>query len=165
MIHFYKPNQWNTGCCCSFSYNTGDKSFYVQLLKQLSWDTEKSKGKFDTSSRSTCKYTASEIGSFIDCIETGREFSSFHKTVKENTSFSFKAKIKDDKKDGFIFTLTKMPVKGEKKSYSIGFTFGESKFLKQFLLTALGMHSVALIKENNEAIAKSLAAKQNEREF
>ena len=56
---------------------------------------------------------------------------------------------KDDKKDGFIFTLTKMPVKGEKKSYSIGFTFGESKFLKQFLSTALGMHSVALIKENN----------------
>jgi hypothetical protein len=73
MIHFYKPNQWNSGCCCSFSYNTSDKSFYVQLLKQLSWDSENSKGKFDTKTRSACKFTPTEIGSFIDCIESGRE--------------------------------------------------------------------------------------------
>ena len=69
---------------------------------------------------------------------------------------------KDDKKDGFAFTLTKMPKDGEKKSYSIGFTFGESKFLKQFLLTALSIYSSSSIKENNEAIAKSLAAKNNQ---
>ena len=74
---------------------------------------------------------------------------------------SFKPKIKDDKKEGFAFTLTKMPKEGEKKSYSIGFTFGESKFLKQFLLTALSMYSSSSIKENNEAIAKSIAAKNN----
>ena len=116
MIHFYKPNQWNSGCCCSFSYNTNDKSFYVQLLKQLSWDAENGKGKFDTKTRSACKFTPTEIGSFIDCIESGREFSSFHKTPKENTSFSFKPKMKDDRKDGFAFTLTKMPKEGEKKS-------------------------------------------------
>ena len=91
-----------------------------------------------------------------------REFSSFHKTPKENTSFSFKPKMKDDKKEGFSFTLTKMPKEGEKKSYSISFTFGESKFLKQFLLTALSMYSSASIKENNEAIAKSIAAKNNQ---
>ena len=121
MIHFYKPNQWNSGCCCSFSYNTNDKSFYVQLLKQLSWDSENGKGKFDTKTRSACKFTPTEIGSFIDCIESGREFSSFHKTPKENTSFSFKPKMKDDRKDGFAFTLTKMPKEGEKKSYSISF--------------------------------------------
>ena len=54
-----------------------------------------------------------------------------------------------------------MPKEGEKKSYSIGFTFGESKFLKQFLLTALSMYSSSSIKENNEAIAKSIAAKNN----
>ena len=155
MIHFYKPNQWNSGCCCSFSYNTSDKSFYVQLLKQLSWDSENSKGKFDTKTRSACKFTPTEIGSFIDCIESGREFSSFHKTPKENTSFSFKPKMKDDKKDGFAFTLTKMPKDGDKKSYSI-------KFLKQFLLTALSMYSSSSIKENNEAIAKSIAAKNNQ---
>ncbi len=149
MIHFYKPNQWNTGCCCSFSYNSTDKSFYIQLLKQLSWDKENNKGKFDTSTRSACKFTPSEIGSFIDCIESGREFSSFHKTPKENTSFSFKAKMKDDKKDGFAFTLTKMPKEGDKKSYSISFTFGESKFLKQYLLTGLSLYSSASIKENN----------------
>ena len=162
MIHFYKPNQWNSGCCCSFSYNTGDKSFYVQLLKQLSWDAENAKGKFDTKTRSACKFTPTEIGSFIDCIESGREFSSFHKTPKENTSFSFKPKMKDDKKEGFSFTLTKMPKEGEKKSYSISFTFGESKFLKQFLLTALSMYSSASIKENNEAIAKRIAYKNNQ---
>ena len=161
MIHFYKPNQWNSGCCCSFSYNTSDKSFYVQLLKQLSWDSENSKDKFDTKTRSACKFTPTEIGSVIDCIESGREFSSFHKTPKENTSFSSKPKMKDDKKEGFAFTLTKMPKDGEKKSYSISFTFGESKFLKQFLLTSLSIYSSAVIKENNEAIAKSLAAKNN----
>ena len=70
--------------------------------------------------------------------------------------------MKDDKKEGFSFTLTKMPKEGEKKSYSISFTFGESKFLKQFLLTALSMYSSASIKENNEAIAKSIAAKNNQ---
>ena len=128
----------------------------------MSWDSDNAKGKFDTKSRSACKFTPSEIGSFIDCIETGREFSSFHKTPKENTSFSFKPKIKDDKKEGFAFTLTKMPKDGEKKSYSIGFTFGESKFLKQYLNTALSMYSSAVIKENNEAIAKSIAAKNNQ---
>ena len=152
MIHFYKPNQWNSGCCCSFSYNTNDKSFYVQLLKQLSWDAENGKGKFDTKTRSACKFTPTEIGSFIDCIESGREFSSFHKTPKENTSFSFKPKMKDDRKDGFAFTLTKMPKEGEKKSYSISFTFGESKFLKQFLLTSLSLYSSAVIKENNDCL-------------
>jgi hypothetical protein len=124
-------------------------------------DSENSKGKFDTKTRSACKFTPTEIGSFIDCIESGREFSSFHKTPKENTSFSFKPKMKDDKKEGFAFTLTKMPKDGEKKSYSISFTFGESKFLKQFLLTSLSIYSSAVIKENNEAIAKSLAAKNN----
>ena len=148
--------------CIRDRYNTGDKSFYVQLLKQLSWDAENAKGKFDTKTRSACKFTPTEIGSFIDCIESGREFSSFHKTPKENTSFSFKPKMKDDKKEGFSFTLTKMPKEGEKKSYSISFTFGESKFLKQFLLTALSMYSSASIKENNEAIAKSIAAKNNQ---
>ena len=57
---------------------------------------------------------------------------------------------------------TKMPKEGEKKSYSISFTFGESKFLKQFLLTSLSLYSSAVIKENNEAIAKSIAAKNNQ---
>ena len=128
----------------------------------MSWDAENGKGKFDTKTRSACKFTPTEIGSFIDCIESGREFSSFHKTPKENTSFSFKPKMKDDRKDGFAFTLTKMPKEGEKKSYSISFTFGESKFLKQFLLTSLSLYSSAVIKENNEAIAKSIAAKNNQ---
>jgi hypothetical protein len=73
--------------------------------------------------------------------------------------------MKDDKKDGFAFTLTKMPKEGDKKSYSISFTFGESKFLKQYLLTGLSLYSSASIKENNEAIARSQAAKNKEREF
>ncbi len=40
--------------------------------------------------------------------------------------------MKDDKKDDFAFTLTKMPKEGDKKSYSISFTFGESLELVVF---------------------------------
>ena len=81
--------------------------------------------------------------------------------IERNMKKDVPTKMKDDKKEGFAFTLTKMPKDGEKKSYSISFTFGESKFLKQFLLTSLSIYSSAVIKENNEAIAKSLAAKNN----
>jgi hypothetical protein len=37
--------------------------------------------------------------------------------------------------------------------------------LKQYLLTGLSLYSAASIKENNEAIARSQAAKNKEREF
>lgn len=161
MIHFYKPNKWNSGCCCSFSFNTSDNSFYVQLLKQLNWDEKTQRGKFDTESKSICKLTPNEIGSIIDSIESGREFKNFHKTPKENTAFSFKPKMKDEAKVGFNFSLTKTPSSGEKKSYSMNFDFGESKLLKQYLCTALAMYSSSSIRKNNEAIAKSLAQKQN----
>lgn len=160
MIHFYKPNKWNTGCCCSFSFNTSDNSFYLQLLKQLSWDEKLQRGKFDTESKSICKLAPNEIGSIIDTIESGREFKNFHKNPKENTSFSFKPKMKENQKTGFNFSLTKTPVSGEKKSYSMNFDFGESKLLKQYLSTGLSMYSQAAIKKNNEAIIKSMAQKK-----
>tara|TARA_Y100001963_G_C6750892_1_gene434164 strand:- start:405 stop:923 length:519 start_codon:yes stop_codon:yes gene_type:complete len=144
MIHFYKPNAKVTGTACSFWYNTNEKSFFSSMIKQASWDSSKRQGSFVKNKQVPdknviVKFSAAEIGGILDSIETNREFSTYHSSKNQITKIKFGKYERDGKQIGFSYGVNKENKEDstDKSSFIIGFTFGEARLLKQYLMKAL----------------------------
>ena len=144
MIHFYKPNAKVTGTCCSFWYNTSEKTFFSQMLKQDSWNSSKRQGSFVKNKKVpnksvTVKFSPAEIGNILDSIEANRESSFYHSSKDQITKIKFGIYERDSKQVGFSYSINKEDKQDStnKVSFIIGFTFGEARLLKQYLMKAL----------------------------
>jgi len=144
MIHFYKPNAKVTGTACSFWYNTNEKSFFSSMIKQASWDSSKRQGSFVKNKKVPdknviVKFSAAEVGGILDSIESNREFSTYHSSKNQITKIKFGKYERDGKQVGFSYGVNKENKEDstDKTSFIIGFTFGEARLLKQYLIKAL----------------------------
>ena len=144
MIHFYKPNAKVTGTACSFWYNTNEKTFFSSMIKQASWDSSKRQGSFVKNKKVPdknviVKFSAAEVGGILDSIEANREFSTYHSSKNQITKIKFGKYERDGKQVGFSYGVNKENKEDstDKTSFIIGFTFGEARLLKQYLIKAL----------------------------
>ena len=144
MIHFYKPNAKVTGTACSFWYNTNEKTFFSTMIKQASWDSSKRQGSFVKNKKVPdknviVKFSAAEVGGILDSIEANREFSTYHSSKNQITKIKFGKYERDGKQVGFSYGVNKENKEDstDKTSFIIGFTFGEARLLKQYLIKAL----------------------------
>jgi len=134
-IQFYKPNSKNTGGAgafsCSLNNRTGQVESYINLIKQLSWDSTKKVGKFYdpniTDNKIAIKMSSSELGSMMDVIENlGNEFSTVHRSDSGMTSITFKPyEFKGTK--GFSLGASR-----DGKKFGIGLTIGEAVVVREF---------------------------------
>ena len=157
MIHFYKPNAKVTGTATSFWYNTKERSFFSSMIKQASWDSSKRQGSFvknknNKEKKVTVKFSASEIGGILDCIENNREFSTYHSSKNQITKIKFGKYEREGKQIGFSYGVNKENKEDstDKASFIIGFTFGEARLLKQYLLKALDDSFVFYVPKDQE---------------
>ena len=139
MISFYKPNKSVKGTACSFYYNPNDKSFFCTMIKQHGWNEKTRTGSFsknrnDPSKRVNVKLNAVEVASFIDTIESNREFTGYHGS-NQIVRFKFCPYVREDKQVGFSLSVTKELKEDStnKTNFLIGFTYPESVLLREHL--------------------------------
>lgn len=119
MIQFYKPNAKVAGTACSFWVSPGGDAI-VSMIKQASWDDSKKKGSFAENKKNPqknvfAKLSETEVAGFIDCLESNREFSSFHKSQNQVLQIRFGPYFEKEEKDVVIGNFWgEVSVKNEK---------------------------------------------------
>lgn len=159
MITFYKPNQRNTGSGCSinFAYYNGKPVFYASLIKQAT--TNGRTGTFhenhgNPAASVTIMLNPVEIGGILSSIDQGIDFSTFHDTDKQKTGIKFGAYNRQDPSGktipGFSFSINKTA--GDLKvGIVIGFTLGEARWIREYLVANLqdaARHLVKVRRQN-----------------
>jgi hypothetical protein len=139
-MKFYKPNPKNTGSCGSFSVTSSGKQqgFYVELLKQKSWDDKAKTGTFDSSKENklNLKFNPTEIAGMMQiCQRQKGVVKFFHNTGEVTSSISFG--VYPDKEGETPRGIALSVSKGDKRG-SLPLTFQESTLLLEWFRWALG---------------------------
>lgn len=155
MLHFYHPSKSGNGSACSFSDSLNNDCVYASILKQSGWDEKNSNGTFkasleDKTMSVTIKLSDLEIAAILDCIERGRQFSTFHDgdSAKQIQFIPWIPKTTDPtikpEQKGFSFSITSsINVEGVTNKYSfyIGLNFPEARLLREYLVNCLNSHT------------------------
>ena len=109
------------------------------MIKQHGWNEKTRTGSFsqnrnDPSKRVNVKFSAVEVASFIDTIESNREFTGYHGS-NQIARFKFCPYVRGGEQVGFSLSITKELKEDStnKTSFLIGFTFPESTLLREHL--------------------------------
>jgi hypothetical protein len=139
-IEFYKPQKSGSGTCATFECNTSledqkKNGFYVNLLKQHSWDDSSKTGSFKENvnqpdKHKKVKLTDLEICNILYVIESNgtKKFSTVHKNGEKTTPIFFEPYIKDNAFIGYILKID---------SVGIAFNLVESIKLREYIKLAL----------------------------
>ena len=139
-IEFYKPQKTGNGTCATFECNTSledpkKNGFYINLLKQHSWDETSKTGSFkenvnNPDKHKKIKLNDLEICNLLQVIESNseRKYSTVHKSGNKTTPFFFEPYIKDS---AFVGHLLKIDGVG------IAFNLVETIKLREYLKLAL----------------------------
>ena len=154
MIQFYKPNAKVTGTACSFWINR-DGSVMSSMIKQASWNSDRKIGSFvknknNPEKRVITKLGRSEVAAIIDCLETNREFSTYHSSAKQVLQMKFCPYLRNGEQIGFSFAINKQGKEDStaKVGFIIGFTFPEGRLLRHDL--ELFLDKTVNVKEDIE---------------
>ena len=154
MIQFYKPNPKVTGTACSFWINR-DGSVMASMIKQDSWNSDRKIGSFaknknNPAKRVITKLGRQEVAGIIDCLETNREFSTYHSSAKEVLQMKFCPYMRNGEQIGYSFAINKQDKEDStaKTGFIIGFTFPEGRLLRHDL--ELFLDKTVNVKEDIE---------------
>ena len=149
MINFYKPTAKNTGHACQFWFSKNEKSFFVELLKQHSWNQQTKTGSFKGSKSNPSKRTIIKLGiveacEILETIDKNVKWSTYHTNEKNTTQIYFEPYIRDGQQVGFSFRVNKSSkqdtTQSGKASFLIGFKNAEARLLKEYLTA--GLHQI-----------------------
>ena len=139
MIQFYKPNAKVTGTACSFWANS-DGGIMSSLIKQARPPKQNpfAENKDNPDKRVITKLNPTEIGGIIDAMENNRDWSNYHSSENQQLQLKF-APYESGTHKGFSFSIYRQDKTDStnKVSFAIGFTFGEARYLKEFLIYSL----------------------------
>ena len=154
MIQFYKPNPKVTGTACSFWINR-DGSVMASMIKQDSWNSDRKIGSFaknknNPAKRVITKLGRQEVAGIIDCLETNREFSTYHSSAKQVLQMKFCPYMRNGEQIGYSFAINKQDKEDStaKTGFIIGFTFPEGRLLRHDL--ELFLDKTVNVKEDIE---------------
>ena len=141
-IEFYKPNKNSTGACATFEVNVSKgegnekkSGFYINLLKQHSWNDQSKTGSFaenvnNPEKHKKIKLTDLEICNILYVIESNgqKKFSTVHKNGEKTTPIFFEPYLKEN-----VFVGHVLKIDGS----SIAFNIVESIKLREYLKSGL----------------------------
>jgi hypothetical protein len=141
-LEFYKANPRSTGAACQFSFNSKERALFVSIKRQVSYNPQKRIGSFWDGERCLVKFSVNEIGQMCHALERNKEWSNYHGFGGNKTQIFFKPYIKEDNEGnpvqkGFTLNIARSVGEEEKKSFLIGFDFGECVVIREFLKFAL----------------------------
>jgi len=141
MIQIYKPTPRNTGTACSFSFNNLDGNFYLNLIKQASWNDQKKIGSFSENAQNpekkvVVKLSKIEVCGILDALDNNRTADFFHNSENQKLGIKFSPYIRDDKQVGYSLNViknSKMQTTQPAVSFLIGFTFAEARLVAEYI--------------------------------
>ena len=178
-LAFYKPNKANKGCLLSVNFSAktdksteteavkGDKSFYLNLVGQTSWNEAERTGGFKDGKKIVVKLSPTEIGGILFAIKKnltlaqamGQEYV-YHDGEKTATTIYFGPHFKKEKQGdkwvdttnqvgfGIRVVKTEKANKENKEQLSVGLTYAETELLVNYLKDGLGHIFSALYSED-----------------
>ena len=168
MIKFYKPTKSGKGSSCTFSSNGKDQSMYTSLMKQFSWENGKANfrgNQNNPAAKVNVKFSAMEIGGFINAIEKNSEFKGYHSSDRQIIRFNFAPYVKDGEQKGFTYRLQREAKDDstDKVSFLIGFKPEELVLIREFLIFVLhGIFKSDQQSQNENFHQKSVKNVKNE---
>jgi hypothetical protein len=146
MIQIYKPTPRNTGTACSFSFNNLDGNFYLNLIKQASWNDQKKIGSFSENAQNpekkvVVKLSKIEACGILDALENNRTTDFFHNSENQKLGIKFSPYIREDKQIGYSLNViknSKTQTTQPAVSFLIGFTFAEARLVAEYIKFGLG---------------------------
>jgi hypothetical protein len=170
MLQFYKPNRGNTGAACSFSFNSKEQCLFVEFVKQTGWNESERTGSFKGGEKANAKFSLTEIGGLLLTCEKLIEFSTFHKSAKNNSQIHFAPfyeKTEGDQRGklrglGLRITRTNLEDSSDKQTFSIGLAPSEFTVLREFLKFSLDHIFSALYAEDKKRRQEFFDRKQKE---
>jgi hypothetical protein len=164
MIQIYKPTPRNTGTACSFSFNNLDGNFYLNLIKQASWNDQKKIGSFSENAQNpekkvVVKLSKIEVCGILDALDNNRTTDFFHNSENQKLGIKFSPYIRDDKQVGYSLNViknSKTQTTQPAVSFLIGFTFAEARMVTEYIKFGL---SHIFSTERSEEIKKLKNAK------
>jgi hypothetical protein len=164
MIQIYKPTPRNTGTACSFSFNNLDGNFYLNLIKQASWNYQKKIGSFSENAQNpekkvVVKLSKIEVCGILDALDNNRTTDFFHNSENQKLGIKFSPYIRDDKQVGYSLNViknSKTQTTQPAVSFLIGFTFAEARMVTEYIKFGL---SHIFSTERSEEIKKLKNAK------
>lgn len=139
-IEFYKPQKSGNGTCATFEHVTSAEDqkkngFYVNLLKQHSWNDSSKTGSFKENvnipeKHKKIKLNDLELCNILYVLESNSEkkFSTVHRNGDKNTPIFFEPYIKDG---AFVGHVLKIDGAG------IAFNLVESIKLREYIKVSL----------------------------
>ncbi len=178
-LSFYKPNKSNKGALLSINFSAkpdksngdtlakGDKSFYINLVGQTSWNESERTGGFKDGKKITVKLSPTEIGGILYAISKnttlaaamGQEYV-YHDGEKTATTIYFGPHFKKEKQGekwvdttnqvgfGIRVVKTEKANKENKEQLAVGLTYSETELLVNYLKDGLQHIFDALYSEN-----------------
>ena len=137
MINIYKPTAKNNGHACQLWYSTNENAFFLEILKQHSWNAGTRSGTFKASKdnqkkRAVVKFSLTEMCGILNAIDNNSKFSGYHDAPnsKFKTQISFGPYVNAAKEVlGYSLQVTKTDKEDStvtgKSSFVLGFTFPE----------------------------------------
>jgi hypothetical protein len=116
-IEFYKPQKTGNGTCATFECNSSIEDpkkcgFYINILKQSSWDDKTRTGSFkenvnNPDKHKKIKLNDLELSNILYVLESGSEkkFSTVHKNGEKTTPIFFEPYIKDSIFVGYVLKI------------------------------------------------------------
>jgi hypothetical protein len=197
-LTFYKPNKANKGSLLSINFTArtdkdgqkGDKSFYVNLVSQTSWNESERTGGFKDGKKIVIKLSPTEISGIIHAINKnitlaqslGQEYV-YHDGDKTASTIYFGPYFKKEKQGdkwvdssiqvGFSLRVvrTEKVNKENKEQLALGLTYAETELLVNYLKDGLNhifssMYSedITRLKVKKERAVPEIESKQPEPE-
>lgn len=183
-MQLYKPRRDNKGSALSINYSAktdkdgqkGDKSLYMQLIQQVSWDEKSGNGTFKDGKKIITKFAPHEIAAMLASIKRNISMADamavkyvFHDGEKFKSNIVFEPYFKSTKQgetwvksttqSGFVLKITKTSKENEANKDTIGlaFTWAETELLRVVLEDSLSHIASAWYAEN---IARGTEAKE-----
>jgi hypothetical protein len=164
MIQIYKPTPRVTGTACSFSFNNLDGNFYLNLIKQASWNDQKKIGSFSENAQNpekkvVVKLSKIEVCGILDSLDNNRTADFFHNSENQKLGIKFSPYIREDKQIGYSLNViknSKTQTTQPAISFLIGFTFAEARMVAEYIKFGL---SHIFSTERSEEIKKLKNAK------
>lgn len=150
---FYKPTAKKTGHACNFTLTSKGSAagVYLEIIKQTGWDDKTKTGSFKGGEKVKVKFNEGEVASFIDAINRGVEFKTFHSTADAKTQISFSPYIQEGEQKGFGLS-----VRQGGKSFMVGFYFNEMVLLHNFFQNCLDKFFEVAYSEHKKRIQESI---------
>jgi len=141
-LQFYKPNSRKTGTATTISFkSTGDKKgVFVEMIKQVDWDSSQKRGSFSGGKKVLVKLSLEEIAAFINVIETNEGLGKdlYHKSSNGVAIIQFNPYFNKTSEEqiGYSLIIKKTESKegnSENLNFLIGLNKNEGTLLREWL--------------------------------